>query len=1333
MKTKKRLLSILLSLAMVVGLMPGMSITAYAAPEGTAWTSNNSLPTSSGTYYLTADITISGSWKIPDGTTTLDLNGYGIMQSGNGTVIETYGSKNGSVIIKDSNPSAEHYVTLANWRGISVSNSGTETAVDSSGNGTVRINGGYITGGASSAISLQDDGVSATMDGGNIIGNTRATGGGVWINNGTFTMNGGSIMYNRGTANGEDCGGGVYLNSNHTFTMKGGTISHNSAVGDGGGVNVWGVFNMEGGSITENYSARNGGGVAFEGTSSKTRGFNMTGGFITDNVAVSNGGGVYNKANQPFKISGTVNITGNKKGEANNNVTGNAITVNGALSTNSRIGVTYNANTTFTSGLGTTGGVDEAGAKTIFSSDNDSLMVKFENNEAKLVENPSYIALNNTAPTITVTKATGNDGEGPQIGDTLSAVTTPGNATPVTYQWYIVDDSTDPATETLIEGKTEATLVLTKDEVGKKIGVKVSQEAGADGGSSPAVNPPMSGATVAVEKKTASALDGNTAKTNAGISYSDEKATPTTGYEISTDGQKPATLTDGSLSLTDIIDSDTKKIYVRSAATDDTAAGAWVEVTLTSRPDAPTGLTTENSSSTTAQDGKIKGTSAAMEYKLKDSSDAWTTATATETKVKSGTYLVRTKATADAPVGKTTEVKVITAAQNVENLIDALPVAENVGTTDKTSVEAARAAYNALTSTQQGEVSDAAKAKLEAAEVALVKKLIDELPAASGVTANDETAITAARTAYNNLTDEQKTQIGDTLKAKLEADEVALAIVKLPAANAVTTDNKAAIEAARKDYDELSDEQKAQVGDTLKKKLEAAEVALTKKLIEAIPDPSEVTTSDADKVAAAKTAYDNLNENQKNEITEEEKDKLDAAVQALSDAEVSDVEALIKALPSAKNVTADNDAAIKKVRAAYDKLTEAQQAFVKATLKDKLAADEVALAIAKLPAAESVTADDADAIEAARTAYDALTSTQKGSVGNTAKKKLEDAEAVIQGIVDTEAANAVKAKIEALPAEVTPTDKADIEEARKAYDGLTDAQKAKIDENTLKKLTDAEDALAVAEVNQKINELPATADVTTANKDAIEAARAAYDALTDAQKEKIDANTLKKLTDAEEALAAAEAADKAAKELEAAKKVAQAAMNEQVTVTQKGNKFTVKWKKASSADGYYVYAQYCGKKITKPVKTIKKNTTTKTTITKINGKKINQKKNFRVYVVPYKIIDGKKVTLGKSTVAHLVGAKNAKYSNVKKLTLKKKKYTFKVGKTVKIKGKVTLVNKNKKHIPKGHGAKLRYKSSDISIATVSKNGKIKGIKKGTCTIYVYAINGLTKKVKVTVK
>ena len=122
-----------------------------------------------------------------------------------------------------------------------------------------------------------------------------------------------------------------------------------------------------------------------------------------------------------------------------------------------------------------------------------------------------------------------------------------------------------------------------------------------------------------------------------------------------------------------------------------------------------------------------------------------------------------------------------------------------------------------------------------------------------------------------------------------------------------------------------------------------------------------------------------------------------------------------------------------------------------------------------------------------------------------------------------------------------------------------------------------------------------------------------------------------------------------------------------------------------------------------------------------------------VYVGPYKIIDGKNVELGKSTVAYLVGSQNTKYSNVRSFTLIKSKYSVKVGKTAKIKAKITLVDKNKKHLPKEYGAKFRYKSSDTGIATVSKSGKIKGIGKGTCTIYVYSVSGLVRKAKVTVE
>lgn len=72
------------------------------------------------------------------------------------------------------------------------------------------------------------------------------------------------------------------------------------------------------------------------------------------------------------------------------------------------------------------------------------------------------------------------------------------------------------------------------------------------------------------------------------------------------------------------------------------------------------------------------------------------------------------------------------------------------------------------------------------------------------------------------------------------------------------------------------------------------------------------------------------------------------------------------------------------------------------------------------------------------------------------------------------------------------------------------------------------------------------------------------------------------------------------------------------------------------------------------------------------------------------------------------------------LTLSKTSASVKVGKTTKITAKAT---------PSG---KVTYKSSNKKVATVSSNGTIKGIKKGTAKITV-TCNGVSKTVKVTVK
>lgn len=195
------------------------------------------------------------------------------------------------------------------------------------------------------------------------------------------------------------------------------------------------------------------------------------------------------------------------------------------------------------------------------------------------------------------------------------------------------------------------------------------------------------------------------------------------------------------------------------------------------------------------------------------------------------------------------------------------------------------------------------------------------------------------------------------------------------------------------------------------------------------------------------------------------------------------------------------------------------------------------------------------------------------------------------------------------------------------------------------------------------------------------------------------------------------------------------ALNEGLKVSQTGSKINVTWGEVKDAKGYEVYVQYCGKKFTsKSINSVNSGRVTKIVITKVNGKKLDLKKNFKVYVRAYKKLEnGKKVTLGKTITAHIVGRKNTGSTNVKEVKVSKSSYTLKVGKSATIKAKTVLVDKKKKELSNAHAKQFRYVSSDKKVATVSSNGKITAVGKGSCVVYVYARNGCAKKVKVTVK
>ncbi len=123
------------------------------------------------TLKLLADVETSSNVNLEkaSGTRVLDLNGYGILYTGtSGSVI--FIDDGVSLTMTDGDPTRVHYITLdSSGRGKVVS--------DTSSEGAIEVNGGYITGGLGySFFGRNGGGVYAggpfTMEGGTIVGNT---------------------------------------------------------------------------------------------------------------------------------------------------------------------------------------------------------------------------------------------------------------------------------------------------------------------------------------------------------------------------------------------------------------------------------------------------------------------------------------------------------------------------------------------------------------------------------------------------------------------------------------------------------------------------------------------------------------------------------------------------------------------------------------------------------------------------------------------------------------------------------------------------------------------------------------------------------------------------------------------------------------------------------------------------------------------------------------------------------------------------------------------------------------------------------------------------------
>ena len=167
----------------------------------------------------------------------------------------------------------------------------------------------------------------------------------------------------------------------------------------------------------------------------------------------------------------------------------------------------------------------------------------------------------------------------------------------------------------------------------------------------------------------------------------------------------------------------------------------------------------------------------------------------------------------------------------------------------------------------------------------------------------------------------------------------------------------------------------------------------------------------------------------------------------------------------------------------------------------------------------------------------------------------------------------------------------------------------------------------------------------------------------------------------------------------------------------KKKSISLTWKKIQVAKTYVIYGAKCGTSY-KKIATVHKKTFT--------NKKL-KKGTYYKYMVVALNEKGKVVAISK--LIH-VATKGGKVGNCKKLKVNKSKVNLKQGRKFKL--KVKQIAKSKKVKLKKH-RKTAFESDNQNVAVVSKKGVITAKKKGKCSVYVYAQNGVYKRVKVTVK
>ncbi|MDY6392929.1 MAG: hypothetical protein SPL80_08885, partial [Bacilli bacterium] len=505
---------------------------------------------------------------------------------------------------------------------------------------------------------------------------------------------------------------------------------------------------------------------------------------------------------------------------------------------------------------------------------------------------------------------------------------------------------------------------------------------------------------------------------------------------------------------------------------------------------------------------------------------------------------------------------------DVKTAINALPLPEAVTLESESAIVAARTAYGTLNDTQRAAIDSETYAKLTDAEKALAEIKDDKADLSTaisdaqtylntvkdtygeGIVADYKNAIDAAilvrdddsktaaeiNGAIASLTNAKNALDGDIE----EVNDVKTAINALPLPEAVTLDSESAIVAAKTAYDGLTDKQQALIDEDTRKILTDAQKALA--------DIKDCKANLSTAISDAQTYLSTVKDTYGKAIVTDYQGAIDAAILVRDDnsktaaeingaiasltsaksaldgklGEIDDVKAAINALSAA--VTLESESAIGAARTAYEALSPAQKEGVSAEILDKLVAAENALTqlkkdiadaervISMINAIGEVTLGKEGTIISAREAYEALTEQGKSFIDMDTLKILAYAEAALAALkADKAMVDNAKALINSI-GEVTLESEDKIAAARAAYDALTQNQKDRVGSHLAVILSNAENTLRTLKANKaaidgykNLVEQIGEVEDSEAFASRVAAAKAAYDALTDEQKQAVEA------------------------------------------------------------------------------------------------------------------------------------------------------------------------------------------------------------------------------------